>query len=387
MAFFPDFQTLLLLLPLTLLLSSSCYSQFAHGCYTSIFAFGDSLTDTGNYLALSLKELQSDDRYPYIGLPPYGETFFHHPTGRCSDGRLVLDFIAEHYGLPHLQPYLGDRKVNFETGVNFAVAGVTALDVEYYQERGIELHNNISMRTQLQWFRDLLPSLCKNSSCTEMFKRSLFVFGPFGGDDYGNTIFQKSVEDAQSLQPLIIDAVASAIEELIELGVVNMMVPGMMADGCLAATLSFFYGSNDEDYNPKTGCLNWLNKQSENHNILLQNALARIRDRHPDVFLVYADYYNAGLQLYNSPTKFGFERRPLDACCGGGGPYNYNSSARCGYPSSHPCVDPSNHINWDGAHFTEAAYHWISKGLLDGLFTTPHINSLCLANYNGGNTY
>lgn len=50
------------------------------------------------------------------------------------------------------------------------------------------------------------------AGCTEMFKRSLFVFGPFGGDDYGNTIFQKSVEDAQSLQPLIVDAVASAIE-------------------------------------------------------------------------------------------------------------------------------------------------------------------------------
>lgn len=77
---------------------------------------------------------------------------------------MIYLIAAEHYGLPHLQPYLGGEEVNFETGVNFAVAGVTALDVEFYQERGIELHNNISMRTQLQWFRDLLPSLCKNSS-------------------------------------------------------------------------------------------------------------------------------------------------------------------------------------------------------------------------------
>ena len=56
--------------------------------YESIFNFGDSLSDTGNFL------LSGAIAFPVIGKLPYGETFFQHATGRCSDGRLVVDFIG-----------------------------------------------------------------------------------------------------------------------------------------------------------------------------------------------------------------------------------------------------------------------------------------------------
>ncbi|KAJ0828131.1 putative sinapine esterase [Helianthus annuus] len=65
-------------------------SLYANGCYTSIINFGDSLSDTGNIKHLGIITNQS---FPSMFLP-YGQTFFHKPTGRFSDGRLIIDFLG-----------------------------------------------------------------------------------------------------------------------------------------------------------------------------------------------------------------------------------------------------------------------------------------------------
>jgi hypothetical protein len=57
------------------------------GCYKRFFAFGDSLIDTGNFIHYSTAPGP-------VARSPYGETFFHRPTGRWSDGRLVTDFVG-----------------------------------------------------------------------------------------------------------------------------------------------------------------------------------------------------------------------------------------------------------------------------------------------------
>lgn len=73
----------------------------------------------------------------------------------------------------------------------------------------------------------------------------------------------------------------------------------------------------------------------------------------------------------------GFGEGILSACCGGGGPYNYNSSALCGAPGTKVCSDPSLYWNWDGVHLTEAASRWIANGLIQGPFAAPPIHSAC----------
>ena len=62
-------------------------------CFTTMYSFGDSLTDTENALASSPLVFRE------IGSSPYRETFFNHPIGRCSNGRLVIAFLRK------LQPH------------------------------------------------------------------------------------------------------------------------------------------------------------------------------------------------------------------------------------------------------------------------------------------
>lgn len=95
------------------------------------------------------------------------------------------------------------------------------------------------------------------------------------------------------------------MQELIELGGVTFMVPGNLPIGCIPIYLTIYQTSNTEEYDPEIGCLNWLNKFSEYHNQLLQEELTRIRQLHPHVNLIYADYYNATLQCYRNPNEFG----------------------------------------------------------------------------------
>lgn len=54
----------------------------------AIYNFGDSNSDTGGIAAAF---------FP-MGTP-CGETFFHRPVGRASDGRLIIDFIGKIYML------------------------------------------------------------------------------------------------------------------------------------------------------------------------------------------------------------------------------------------------------------------------------------------------
>ncbi|KAG8385464.1 hypothetical protein BUALT_Bualt03G0048000 [Buddleja alternifolia] len=396
---------------LMLIISSSSYiSKSASTCYESIISFGDSLADTGNSVSLS-----PTDKLPLFARPPYGKTFFHHPTGRCSDGRLVIDFIAESLGLPLVQPYFGGEKAEvdgrrFDKGVNFAVVGATALDYEFFEKRGI--HNpltNVSLGTQLDWFKRFLAKHSGKAYLVFYFllfynhfnlyvvafsfffflardgrkflQSSLVLVGGVGGNDYNNPLMQGANEEViRSFAPRVVNYIGSTIEvrkELIKLGVETMLVPGNQPIGCLPIYLAQFKNSSEKDYDSRIGCLNWLNELSKYHNKLLQKELSRIRELHPNINIIYADYYNAALRFYLSPNEFGFTKGILRACCGAEGPYNFNPAAMCGRLPAVSCDDPSSFASWDGLHSTEAAYRLIAQGFLEGPYTTPQFRTIC----------
>lgn len=363
-----------------LILASSYIIGGAAACYTAIFGFGDSLTDAGNLI-----HLQTDGKVPHMYFSPYGETFFGHPTGRCSDGRLILDFIAQHYGLDMPPPYLQwlkDLKKSVN-GMNFGVVGSRAVDAKFYQERGIyDTVTNVSMTDQLDWFLlQALPSLCNSTSpdfCKKsVMEESLFVLGEFGGNDYYHALRSgQSLDDITPFIPMVAQTIANGVLRLVEAGARTVMVPSLLPVGCAASYLTFYRSPKEEDYD-QNGCLIWGNELASYHNQLLQQQLNHLRDRHPHARVVYADFFNAAMQIYADPTASGFSEWALTACCGGGGPYNFNMDVQCGEEGASFCENPSLYVNWDGPHLTERAYSIITNALLDGPFTYPPMNALC----------
>jgi len=72
--------------PLLLSVHGGNWLSVEGSCFEAIYQFGDSLADTGNAVRIVSRS--------ECGLPPYGQTFFDHPTGRCSDGLLMIDFFG-----------------------------------------------------------------------------------------------------------------------------------------------------------------------------------------------------------------------------------------------------------------------------------------------------
>ncbi|KAF7108204.1 hypothetical protein CFC21_108726 [Triticum aestivum] len=316
--------------------------------YAGVFSFGDSLTDTGNSLRLAATRAGPSSR------PPYGETFFRRPTGRASDGRLVVDFIAEALGVPHPTPYLAGKSAeDFRRGVNFAVGGATALGPDFFKSRGLEPFVPVSFANQATWFKNVLPLLGSVHNRTRIMATSLFIVGEIGVNDYlvafaGNT----TVEEARAFVPHIVGAVRSVVTEVIAAGARTVLVPGMIPLGCEPQLLAL-YQSGDHD--PSSGCIKPLNELAELHNRALNGMLRELGRAHPGTAILYADLYGAVADLIASPRKYGFRDEPLAACCGGSGAYNFNMTAFCGAAGTAACADPSKYVSWDGVHFTEAA--------------------------------
>lgn len=84
---------------------------------SAFFIFGDSSVDPGNNNYI---QTIPDNQANY---KPYGQNgFFEEPTGRFSDGRIIVDYLAEYAKLPTIPPFL-QPSADYSNGVNFASGG------------------------------------------------------------------------------------------------------------------------------------------------------------------------------------------------------------------------------------------------------------------------
>ncbi|KAH7847326.1 hypothetical protein Vadar_024763 [Vaccinium darrowii] len=251
-------------------------------------------------------------------------------------------FIATAAGLPFLNPYK-NYNADFRHGVNFAVAGATALPAEALAENNITSEITYSsLNVQLDWMSAHFDSIC----------------------DIGAG---KSIEEVKSLVPSTVQAIQNAARRVISYGAVRVVVPGNFPIGCLPCYLNIFQSSDSTAYDDNK-CLKDLNELSKFYNEQLQQAITGLNKEFKNAVITYGDYYNAFEWLLENADYLGFDSSTVQiACCGIGGDYNFNPKRLCGTLGVQVCQDPNKFVSWDGIHFTQEAYKHISEWIMDDL--------------------
>ncbi|XP_043695960.1 GDSL esterase/lipase At3g26430-like [Telopea speciosissima] len=356
--------------------------------FPAIFNFGDSNTDTG-----------ADSAAFSLITQPNGETFFHMPAGRPSDGRLTIDFMAERIGLPYLSAYLDSLGTNFVHGANFAVSGATIrpsnksrtgggpspfyLDVQLSQFQQFKTRSQL-IRNKGGIYSNLLPK-------EESFDQALYTFD-MGQNDIGLGFFtNQSPEEVKAVIPDVITKFSKNVQAVYNLRGRSIWIHNTAPIGCLAYILTNFPVNESEI--DKAGCATPYNEVSQYFNQKLKEAVVELRKQLPLAAITYVDIYSIKYLLISQAQEFGFQQ-PLVACCGFGGKYNYSNTARCGQTvvvDGKPvfigsCADPSVRVSWDGSHFTEAANKFVVDQIATGKYTDPPITLQNACNRNSSST-
>ncbi|KAK8651477.1 hypothetical protein V6N13_141078 [Hibiscus sabdariffa] len=341
--------------------------------FDAIYQLGDSIADTGNFV-------QDNPSSTFANLP-YGETF-KKPTGRCSDGLLMIDFIALSAGLPLLDAYLNKDGI-FDHGVNFAVAGATAMPVEDLYKINVSfVPTSMSLSEQLDWMSSYFDTTCRyDKDCFKKNGRALFMVGEIGGNDYNFPCFQgKTFDEVKTMVPEVVRAIKHAAKRVIEFGATRIVVPGNFPIGCFPVYLTLFQTDDITAYD-EFHCLTELNRFSVYHNNLLQKAIDELKEEHPDVIVVYGDYYNAFMWLLSKADVLDLDPTTLQkACCGIGGDYNFELSSECGEPKVTVCENPDERLSWDGIHLTQRAYELMAAWLIRDIY--PKLRCENVASYS-----
>ncbi|CAL1392952.1 unnamed protein product [Linum trigynum] len=337
--------------------------------YPAVFNFGDSNSDTGGLVA--------GVAFP-VG-PPNGETYFHEPSGRFSDGRLIVDFLMDAMDLPFLSPYLDSvGGPSFKTGSNFATGGATVLPANAASRNpfsfGIQVAQFSRFKARvLELLATGNKNLQKYLPKEVYFHEGLYMFD-VGQNDLYVAFFSKTEDQVIASIPTILSEFQNGIQRLYNSGARNFWIHNTGPLGCLARVIAS--NKNESDIDP-LGCLASRNRAAVAFNAQLHQLCSSNTQLLPGANLTYVDVHAIKLDLIANHSRYGF-KEPLAACCGyGGPPLNFDGRVDCGVTkivngstvTANPCDDTSEYVNWDGIHYTEAANRFVSQQLLSGNFS------------------
>ncbi|XP_068642094.1 GDSL esterase/lipase 6 [Aristolochia californica] len=317
------------------------------GNIQAIFTFGDSIFDAGNNHFNPNCSIQAD-------FPPYGQNFFHHPTGRFTNGRTVTDFVSELLGIDLQKPYLeveqeiakGNLNKYPVNGINFASAGSGVLN-DTNANFGVT-----TITTQLQQFEALMK---QNKIDKKTIERAFFFFESGSNDVFQYYFFSESEIDAKTYVETMVEEANNWLVQIYRLGARRISVFGLGPVGCVPARMLLTNA-------PVDTCHEEMNQMTQRYNLGLERLVEAMAKNFPGLHITYGATYDTVMLLRSLPQRYGYSN-VSSACCGDG---TLRGMGQCGVGEYTVCDKPDEFLFWDFFHPTEHTYSLLTKAFWGG---------------------
>ncbi|KAJ7957896.1 GDSL esterase/lipase [Quillaja saponaria] len=319
----------------------------ANGTIPAVFAFGDSILDTGNNNNLNT--------VTKCNFPPYGRDFPGGiPTGRFCNGKVPSDLIAAGLHIKETLPAYLDPNLKNEdlpTGVGFASGG-SGNDNLTANIQGV-----LTLSEQLRLFKEYIGKLKESvgeDKANGILSNSLYLLSAGNNDiaiSYSVTE-RRTQYDFPSYAALLVGWTSDFLKALYGLGARRIAVLSTLPLGCLpgARSIGGFLRP----------CIELVNQEAQLFNSKLSSELDSIKNSIPDFKLIFVDVYTSLLDIIQNPEKSGFTN-VANGCCGTG---TFEIGVYCNQFSLFTCASASSYVFWDSGHPTQKAYEIIVSNIL-----------------------
>ncbi|XP_020209118.1 GDSL esterase/lipase At2g03980 [Cajanus cajan] len=322
----PNMNTLYLItlcFVITLLFTlSSAMNSYHSKKIPAMYVFGDSLVDCGN-----------NNHLPSGGpnYLPFGIDFIgRKPTGRATNGKTLVDFVAMHLGLPFAPPFLGlsnHRRNKISTGINYASGGSGILPETNNDTR-------LTLDKQIKFFhrtvKHNLPKLFNEKEKLEKhMSESLFFVSTGVNDHFSNGTFRGNRKFALFL----LNQFSLRIQRLHRLGARKFFVNNVPPAGC--------FPSKAVHETPRGKCNEKINKGISFYNRRLPQLLHDLQSKLPGFTFVLADLFGFLLEMRETGINHGI-LETWKPCC----PNTIYGDLQC-RPNDVPCPNRNTHLFFD----------------------------------------
>ncbi|GFQ01089.1 GDSL esterase/lipase 7 [Phtheirospermum japonicum] len=277
-----------------------CIGNNSNHAPPALYVFGDSIFDSGNNNLLPT--LAKAD------FSPYGIDFERGPTGRFTNGRTVVDFIAEFLGLPYPPPYLSVRRVLSPgaqlRGLNFASGSCGILP-----ETGTILGKCLNFDEQIGMFEktvkgELARHYGNSDELSNYLAKSIFVIS-VGSNDYINNYIDSQHYDTskrytpQSYAQLLIHKLSQQFQRLYNLGARKVVMFEIGPIGCIPSTTRQFKHDGQ--------CVEEINELALIFNDHLAPMLQNLTSTLPGSAFILGHAHWLGYDAAINPSKYGLK--------------------------------------------------------------------------------